>query len=352
MWEQIRSNRIRSAVLVTGMALILLFLGFFIGLAIGSWVVGLIIALIIWGIMTLIAFFQGDSIILSMAHAKKITPADNQRLFDVVEEMKIASALEKMPDVYIIEDPALNAFATGRDPNHSAIAITSGLLQILNRDELQGVIGHEISHIKNRDVRLMSLLTVLLGTIVILAWYAWMFAFLGAANAGAGNTGRGRSSSGNRRGNGGGGIQIFVAIFAILLAILAPIFAQLIYFAVSRKREYLADASSALYTRYPEGLASALEKLSRSETPLKSANKATAPMYIINPFKKKGMSLSDLTSTHPPTAERIRILRSMVGGSYADYEKAYEQSKGKGGLIPPSALTGAGDDVPLRKASP
>jgi heat shock protein HtpX len=150
-----------------------------------------------------------------MAHAKKITPADNQRLFDVVEEMKIASALEKMPDVYIIDDPALNAFATGRDPNHSAIAITSGLLQILNRDELQGVIGHEISHIKNRDVRLMSLLTVLLGTIVILAWYAWMFAFLGAANAGAGNTGRGRSSSGNRRGNSGGGIQIFVAIFAI-----------------------------------------------------------------------------------------------------------------------------------------
>jgi heat shock protein HtpX len=330
------------------MALILLFLGFFIGLAIGSWVVGLIIALLVWGIMTLIAFFQGDSIILSMAHAKKITPADNQRLFDVVEEMKIASALEKMPDVYIIDDPALNAFATGRDPNHSAIAITSGLLQILNRDELQGVIGHEISHIKNRDVRLMSLLTVLLGTIVILAWYAWMFAFLGAANQ------SGSSSSRNKRGGGGGGnggIQIFVALIAILLAILAPIFAQLIYFAVSRKREYLADASSALYTRYPEGLASALEKLSRSETQLKSANKATAPMYIINPFKKKGMSLSDLTSTHPPTAERIRILRSMAGGSYADYEKAYEKSKGKGGLIPPSALTGASNDVPLRKAS-
>ena len=215
MWEQIRSNRIRSAILVTGMALILLFLGFFIGLAVGSWIVGLIIALILWGIMTLVAFFQGDSIILSMAHANKITPADNQRLFDVVEEMKIASGLEKMPDVYIINDPALNAFATGRDPDHSAIAITSGLLQILNRDELQGVIGHEMSHIKNRDVRLMSLLTVLLGTIVILAWYAWMFAFLGAANAGSG-----QSSSRNRRGGGGGGggIQIFVALIALLLA--------------------------------------------------------------------------------------------------------------------------------------
>src|SRR5208283_2261381 len=343
MWEQIRSNRIRSAILVTGMALILLFLGFFIGLAIGSWVVGLIIALLVWGIMTLIAFFQGDSIILSMAHAKKITAADNQRLFDVVEEMQIASALEKMPDVYIIDDPALNAFATGRDPNHSAIAITSGLLQILNRDELQGVIGHEISHIKNRDVRLMSLLTVLLGTIVILAWYAWMFAFLGSASAGAGNS-SGRSSSRNRGrgssgGGNGGGIQILVAIFALLLAILAPIFAQLIYFAVSRKREYLADASSALYTRYPEGLASALEKLSRSETQLRSANKATAPMYIINPFKKKGMSLSDLTSTHPSTADRIRILRSMAGGSFADYEQAYAQTKGNGGVIPSSSIS-------------
>ena len=268
MWEQIRSNRIRSTILVMGMALILLLLGFFIGLAVGSWIVGLIIALILWGIMTLIAFFQGDSIILSMARARKISPADNPRLFNVVEEMKIASGLEKMPDVYIIDDPALNAFATGRDPNHSAVAITSGLLQILNRDELEGVIGHEISHIKNRDVRLMSLLTVLLGTIVILAWYAWMFAFVGAASAGTSNTGRGRSSSRDRRGGGGGGLQILGVLIALLLAILAPIFAQLIYFAVSRKREYLADASSALYTRYPEGLASALEKLSRSETQL------------------------------------------------------------------------------------
>jgi heat shock protein HtpX len=330
------------------MALILLVLGFFIGLAVGSWIVGLIIALILWGIMTLVALFQGDSIILSMARAQKISPADNPRLFNVVEEMKIASGLEKMPEVYIINDPALNAFATGRDPDHSAIAITSGLLQILNRDELQGVIGHEMSHIKNRDVRLMSLLTVLLGTIIILAWYAWMFAFLGGANAG----GRQSSSRSRRGGGGGGGIQIIGVVIALLLAILAPIFAQLIYFAVSRKREYLADASSALYTRYPEGLASALEKLAHSETPLKSANKATAPMYIINPFKNKGMSMSSLTSTHPPIADRIRILRSMGGGSMADYERAYAQTKGKGGVIPPSALTGAASAVPLRQASP
>jgi heat shock protein HtpX len=188
----------------------------------------------------------------------------------------------------------------------------------------------------------MSLLAVLLGTIVILAWYAWMFAFLGTANS---------NNRRHRGGGGGGGIQIFVALIALLLAILAPIFAQLIYFAVSRKREYLADASSALYTRYPEGLASALEKLAHSEIPLRSANKATAPMYIINPFKNKGMSMSSLTSTHPPIADRIRILRSMGGASMADYEKAYAQTKGKGGVIPSSALAGTSADVPLRQPS-
>jgi len=349
MWEQIRSNQIRSAVLVTLMALILLLVGFFIGLALGSPIAGLIIAFIIWGIMTLVAFFQGDSILLSVSGAKKTSRADNPQLYNVVEEMKIASGLEKMPDVYIIDDPALNAFATGRDPNHAAVAITSGLLQKLNRDELQGVIGHEISHIKNRDVRLMSLLAVLLGAIVILANYAWMFAFLGGMNASGTNTNKRRSS----RGGGGTGIvQIFVVVIALILAILAPILAQLIYFAVSRKREYLADASSALYTRYPEGLASALEKLSTSTTQVKAANKATAPMYIINPFRKKGMSMSDLTSTHPPTAERIRILRAMGGGaSLADYERAYKQTKGKGGIIPPSALAGEPTATQSRRAS-
>jgi heat shock protein HtpX len=346
MWEQIRSNQIRSAVLVTSMALILLLLGYFIGLAVGSPIAGLIIAFIIWGVMTLVAYFQGDSILLSVSHARKISPQDNPRLYNVIEEMKIASGLEKMPDVYIIDDSALNAFATGRDPNHCAVAITSGLLEKLNRDELQGVIGHEISHIKNRDVRLMSLLAVLLGAIVILAWYAWMFAFLGGMNANS-NANRGRSS----RGGGGGGVaQIFVVVIALVLAILAPILAQLIYFAVSRKREYLADASSALYTRYPEGLASALEKLANSEVPLKTANKATAPMYIINPFKKKGMSMSDLTSTQPPIPDRIRILRAMGGASLADYERAYKQTKGKGGMIPPSALAGTSPATPLRQA--
>ena len=173
MWEQIRSNQIRSIVLVILMAIILLALGYFIGLSfliapLPVW----LLPLLVWGIMNLIAFFQGDSIVLGMSGAKKIGPQDHPRLYNVVEEMKIASGLEKMPDVYIIDDPALNAFSTGRDPNHAAVAITSGLLDKLNRDELQGVIGHEIGHIKNRDIRLMLLASILLGAIVILSWYA------------------------------------------------------------------------------------------------------------------------------------------------------------------------------------
>jgi len=333
MWEQIRSNNIRTVVLVVGMGLLLLLLGYFLGLAFaGSGTAGLAIALAIWLVMSLVGYFQGDSILLTMSKAKKIKRDDHPRLYNIVEEMKIASGLPKMPDVYIIDDPALNAFATGRNPDKASVAITSGLLQKLNRDELQGVIAHEISHIKNRDVLLMAMASVMLGTIVILAWYVSRVMIFGGA-------GRTRRSS-----SGGGQGQIIIFIIAIAFMILAPIFAYMIYFAISRKREYLADASSALYTRYPEGLASALEKLGASTGQLKSANKATAPMYIINPFRKKGRAATDLSSTHPPISERIRILRSMVGGaSFVDYNNAYQQvHTGGGRVIPASALALAG----------
>jgi len=331
-------------ILVVLMGAVLVLIGWFIGLAFANnAIVGLVIALVVWGIMSLIAYFQGDSILLGVAGAKKIQPSDHQRLYDVVEEMKIASGLEKMPDIYIIDDPALNAFATGRDVNHAAVAITSGLLQKLNRDELQGVIGHEISHIKNRDVLLMSMCGVLLGTIVILSFFASRMMMFGAL------TGGNRRSS-SRNNNGGGG-AIIIMIFAILLMILAPIFAQLIYFAISRKREYLADASSALYTRYPEGLASALEKLGQSTTPVKSANQATAPMYIINPFRNKSMSVNDWTSTHPPLQERIRILRSMAGGaSYANYDQAFRKVKNTQSGIISNQTAAAVGAVGLRAA--
>jgi heat shock protein HtpX len=330
MWEQIRSNQTRSTVLVIGMGVLLLLIGYLLGIiffdnAIG----GLIIALLVWGIMSLIAYYQGDSILLGMAGARKISHDDHPRLYNIVEEMKIASGLEKVPDIYIINDPAPNAFAVGRSPDKAAVAVTTGLLQKLNRDELQGVIGHEISHIKNRDVLLMAITSVMLGTIVILAWYASRFMLFGGA-------GRSRSSSSS----GGGGAQLIILVVAIVLMILAPIMAQLIYFAISRKREYMADASSALYTRYPEGLASALEKIAASTSQLKSANQATAPMYIMNPFRNKGRAATDLTSTHPPISERIRILRSMAGASLADYEQVYQKVHGAGkGVIPATALS-------------
>lgn len=341
MWEQIRSNRIRSVILVAFMGLVLLALGYALGLYFfDSATAGLVLALIVWGITNMVAYFQGDSILLSVAGARKIKREDHPRLFNVVEEMKIASGLEKMPDIYIIDDPALNAFATGRDANHASVAITAGLLQKLKRDELQGVIGHEMAHIKNRDVLLMALSAVLLGTIVMLSWYASRFVFFG---------GMGGGRRGSSRDRDGGGAQIIVLVIAVVLMILAPILAQLIYFAISRRREYLADASSALYTRYPEGLASALEKLANSDTSVKAANQATAPMYTINPFKKAGMSANSLTATHPAIADRVRILRSMSGASYADYEKAYKELKGKG-IIPASAV--AAGAVGLRAAEP
>jgi len=327
MWEQIRDNQVRSVILVTAMGIMLLLLGSFLGQTLlGDWSLGLILALLIWIVMTLVGYFQGDSILLSLSKARKIGPDDMPRIYNVVEEMKIASGLEKMPDIYIVDDPAMNAFATGRDKNHATLAVTSGLLQRLTRDELQGVVGHEMAHIRNRDVLLMALCGVLLGTIVIIAWYGSRVLFF---------TGGTRRSS-----SGGGGAQIIILLAAIAFMILAPIMAQFIYLAISRKREYLADASSAMYTRYPEGLASALEKIAASTEQLKSVNSATAPMFIINPFRKSGRVAEDLSSTHPPISERIHILRAMAGNvSLAGYEAAYNQAhKGGGSIIPRSSL--------------
>jgi heat shock protein HtpX len=323
------------------MGVLLALLGYFLGLYfVGSGEVGLFIALTIWGIMSLVGYFQGDSILLTVSRARKIAPDDHPRLYNVVEEMKIASGLNKMPDIYIMDDPALNAFATGRNPKKATVAVTSGLLQKLNRDELQGVVGHEMAHVKNRDVLLMAMCAVLLGTIVVIAWYASRFLIFG----GMGRTRRSSSS-------GGSGGQIIILAVAIILMILAPILAQLIYLAVSRRREYLADASSALYTRYPEGLASALGKIAASTDQLKSANKATAPMYIVNPFRKQGKSAEDLTSTHPPISERIRILRAMAGASYEDYSTAYQQVLHTDKTFIPAAVAAAGT-VALRAAQP
>ncbi len=346
MWELIRANKRNSIVLIVLMAVVLLLLGFVIGLGFfGSegGFFGLIIAFVIWLILTLVSFASGDQIFLAASNAKAITHNDHPQLLNIVEEMKIAASLPAMPKVYIIPDSAPNAFATGRSPETASVAVTAGLLGRLNRDELQGVIAHEISHILHRDILFVTVAGIMLGSIVLLSQVFLRGMFYSSMGS------RRRYSGG---GKGGGQAAILFLIIAIIAAILAPIMAQLLYFALSRRREYLADAGGARLTRYPEGLASALEKIANDPSPqLASVNKVTAPMYIVNPFKKKGqMKLSDLTSTHPPISERVRILRSMShGASFKDYSDAFTNVTKNKTVVPAMALTK--EDIALRQAS-
>jgi heat shock protein HtpX len=337
MWELIAANKRNSIILLTVMAVVLILLGFIIGSAIepnGGGVVGILIAGAVWVIMSLVSYASGDQILLSASGAVKVDHDVHPQLFNVVEEMRIAANLPKMPDIYIIPDEAPNAFATGRSPESASIAVTAGLLSKLNRDELQGVVAHETGHILNRDILFVMMAGIMLGTIVLLANI-----FLRSMWYGGGS--RRRYSS---REGGGQGALLFLAL-AILAAILAPIFAQLLYFAISRRREYLADATGARLTRYPEGLASALEKIAYSPTQLETANKVNAPMFIVNPFRQAQQSTFDLFSTHPPTEKRISILRNMsMGAAFADYEKSYAAVNG-GRVIPASGLTDSGVQV-------
>jgi heat shock protein HtpX len=320
MWEQIRANHRRSVVLITGMATVLLLLGALAGGALAGTdgiVVGVGIALVLWGVQLAIYNTNAESVLLHGAFAKELQRDDSPQLFNVVEEMKLASGLPFMPRIVLIDDPSPNAFAIGSKPENSAIAVTTGLLHRLNRDELQGVIAHEIGHLKNRDVQFMTLAAVMLGSIIILSEIVLRTMRLG---------GRGRARSSAR---GGGQAQLILLLVAIVFAILGPIMAQLLYFACSRKREFLADACAAQFTRYPEGLASALEKIALARIPATFANKTTAALCIVNPLAATGESVS-LFATHPPTAERIRILRGMAGASLAAYEDAYRRAKGAG----------------------
>ena len=330
MWDQIIANRRRSAVLITGMAIILLLIGFTGGelLAPNGGAYGLLIALVIWGGMMLAYFTSAESILMAGANARELKREDSPQLFNIVDEMCLASGLGFTPRIYLIDDPAPNAFAVGRKPETSSITVTTGLMYRLNRDELQGVIGHEIGHLKNHDVQFMTLAAVMLGSIVILSEIVRRSLWYG---------GRGRSRSDSRGGKDSGQLQIIILVVGLLFALLGPIMAQLLYFACSRKREYLADASSAQFTRYPDGLASALEKIASAHVPLSFASKATAPMFIVNPLRAATDEPDSVFSSHPPTSARIRILRSMTGASFTDYEAAYKSAKG-GSLIAAQTL--------------
>ena len=250
-------------------------------------------------IIALISYYASSSVALAISQAHEVTKDDEPELYRTVENLCIGAGLP-MPKVYVIEDGSPNAFATGRDPDHAAIAVTRGLLQKLDKLELEGVIAHELSHIGNYDIRVMTIVVVLVGLAALMADFALRLTFFGA----------GRRSS-NRERSGGAAVLIIYAV-ALVAVILTPIAAQLIRFAVSRQREFLADASAALLTRYPEGLARALEKISADPDPLEVANKATAHLYINNPLHEHKSFLNNLFSTHPPVEERIRLLRAMA----------------------------------------
>ena len=345
MWELIRNNKRKSVALFVLMGMCLLLLGYLVGTVFfppdGGWL-GLFIALLVWAVLSAISFSSADSILLSLSGAREVTPEIHPRLFHVVEEMKIAANLPVMPKVYIIDQQAPNAFATGIRPEKTSIAVTAGLLSRLNRDELQGVVAHEMSHILNRDVLFVTFAGVMLGSIVIISQV-----FLRSLWFSGGSSRRYRSAK-----KAGGQLGLPLVALAVLFAILAPILTRLLYFAISRRREYLADASAVRLTRYPEGLASALEKISSVKVALPVANKVTAPMYIVSPLVKKGSSLSNLTGTHPPVAERIAILRSMqVRANYLDYQKAYARVKGKEAVIIPQSGLRQTEVIKVRRPS-
>jgi len=249
-------------------------------------------------LFALFSYYASTRVTLAISGARPVTKADEPELYRTVENLCIGAGLP-MPQVYVIEDGAPNAFATGRDPNHAAVVVTRGLLQKLDDQELQGVIAHELSHIGNYDIRIMTIVVVLVGIIALLADVMMRLTIYGA---GARRSNRDRS---------GGSAAIIIYAVALVAVILTPIAAQLIRFALSRQREYLADASGALLTRYPEGLARALEKISADPDPLEQANKATAHLYIVNPLHDHKSFLNNLFTTHPPIEKRIALLRAM-----------------------------------------
>src|ERR671929_1076068 len=309
--DRIAVNKRNSLLLIAAFLAFITVFGYIIGYA---WlgnpaeaIFGLVLALVVGTISGLATYYGGDRMVLAASHAQEITHDEAPVLFNVVEEMAVAAGLP-MPKVYIIDDTAPNAFATGRDPEHASVAVTSGLLEKLDRDELQGVMAHEMSHVANFDIRYSMLVGILVGTTVLISDF-----FLRGLWFGGGGRGGGR-----RGGDGGGQLQIIMLLVAIVLAILAPLFARLMQLSISRQREFLADATAVRLTRNPKGLADALQKISSDREVLEAANRATAHLYIVNPIKKFEKRSKGLFSTHPPIEERIKILRSLEAGGVAE----------------------------------
>jgi heat shock protein HtpX len=303
-YAQIAANRRNSLLLAVVVIALFAALGFSIGYAISGSSSGalaiMVIAVIIGGLLAVGSYYGGDSLVLSVSGAHEVSATDAPQLMNVIQEMAIAANVP-MPKVYVIDDSAPNAFATGRDPQHASVAITTGLLEKLDREELQGVMAHELSHVRNFDIRFALLVGVLVGSIALLADFFLRFTFWGG----------GRRSSNDRGGS--GGLQAIFFVIAIVLSILAPIAARLVQLAVNRQREYLADASSVQLTRNPYGIERALAKISTDQEVLEVANRATQHMYFTNPIKKFEERASNLFSTHPATLDRINRLRQLTG---------------------------------------
>lgn len=305
IYEATSKNKIKSTIVVLGFFVFIALTVYFMSAAFSAYMgyqpggLGIVgIALIISGAMSFFSYYYSDRIVLKFSKAQPAQRDKHFEFYTTAENLAIATGLPK-PRLYVIEDNAMNAFATGRNPDNAVVCATTGLLARLNRTELEGVVAHELSHIKNYDIRLMSVVAVMVGTVALLADMFLRISLFG---------GRG---SGDRKGGG-----TVLLLIGLLLAILSPIIANIIKLAISRRREYLADASAIAITRQPSGLISALQKISEDHTPLKSANKATAHLYIENPFKDKGHGavdwLAGLFNTHPPVGDRITALKKMA----------------------------------------
>ncbi|HEX5014267.1 MAG TPA: zinc metalloprotease HtpX [Candidatus Limnocylindrales bacterium] len=311
--NQIAANRRNSFLLMLVVVILFALLGFSIGYAISGDTLGAFVAMAIaltaGALIGAGSYFSGDSLVLAASGAKEVDETSAPQLMNVVREMAIAANIP-MPRVYVIDDTAPNAFATGRDPQHASVAITTGLLEKLDREELQGVIGHELSHVRNYDIRFALIVGVLVGSIALLADFFLRFTFWGG----------GRRS--RDRDGGGNSLQLIMFVIAIILAILAPIASRLVQLAVNRQREYLADASSVELTRNPYGLERALAKISADPEVLEVANRATQHMYFTNPIKKFEERSKGLFSTHPATVDRINRLRALTGEAPLDQAEA------------------------------
>ncbi len=291
MYDQIDSNKRKTWLLIGIFILVITGIGWFLDYYMDAGYGILVFALILSVVMSTVSYYASDKVALQTTGAKEIKKEDNPYVYRMVENLCITAGVS-MPKVYIIESNALNAFATGRDPEHASIALTTGIIAALENEELEGVIAHELSHVKNYDIRLMTVVVVLVGMIALIGDLFFRMRFYSGGR---------RSDNKNSSG--------IILVIGIIFILLSPVIAEIIKLAISRKREYLADASGALLTRYPEGLARALEKISQSPVELKTASTATAHLFISNPLKKK--NLSKLFSTHPPIEDRIKKLREM-----------------------------------------